>query len=182
MTAPRRALFAGLALAAAFAAWQAVQHLSTPIDATPTGTAEAVRPAAFWGATLPDLEGRPQAMQQWLGKVVVVVNFWAPWCPPCRAEIPGFIRLQERLGPQGLQMVGIALDELDKVQAFADETGINYPTLLGGLEGVEMGRAAGNRLGGLPYSVVFDRNGQAVATLVGEVREKRLEAIVKPLL
>jgi thiol-disulfide isomerase/thioredoxin len=140
-----------------------------------------VRSDAFWSATLPDLANRPQPMKQWLGKVAVV-NFWAPWCPPCREEIPGFLRLQDRLGGQGLQMVGVALDEADKVQAYVDETGIGYPILLGGMQAVELGQAAGNRLGGLPYTVVFDRQGNAVATLVGGVTEDRLEALVKPLL
>jgi thiol-disulfide isomerase/thioredoxin len=113
---------------------------------------------------------------------VLVVNFWAPWCPPCRKEIPGFLRLQERLGPKGLQIVGVALDEQDKVRAYVEETGMDYPILLGGMDAVNLGRLAGNRLGGLPYTVVLDRQGQAVATLVGEVAEARLEGIVQPLL
>jgi thiol-disulfide isomerase/thioredoxin len=140
-----------------------------------------VRSAEFWSANLPDLARKPQALRQWLGQVVVV-NFWAPWCPPCREEIPGFIRLQDRLGARGLQFVGVALDEADKVQAYVDETGINYPILLGGMEAVKLGQAAGNRLGGLPYTVVFDRQGHAVASLVGGVTETRLEGIVQPLL
>jgi thiol-disulfide isomerase/thioredoxin len=78
-----------------------------------------------------DLAGKAQALRQWQGKVLVL-NFWAPWCPPCREEIPDFIRLQERHGQAGLQFVGVALDDPDKVAAFVDETGINYPILLGG--------------------------------------------------
>jgi hypothetical protein len=68
------------------------------------------------------------------------------------------------------------------VAAFVDETGINYPSLLGGEAGAALSMAAGNRLGGLPYTVVFDRHGNAVATLTGGVTQARLEAIVKPLL
>ncbi len=145
------------------------------------GAPQEVRVADFWQARLPDLTGQAQAMKQWQGKVVLV-NFWAPWCPPCRREIPGFIRLQERLGVQGLQFVGVALDEADKVQAFADQIGINYPVLLGGAEAAMLSQNAGNRLGGLPYSVLFDRQGNPVATLTGEVSEARLEALVQPLL
>jgi len=145
------------------------------------GTASEVNVTAVWNTTLPDLAQQPQPLKQWLGKVTVL-NFWAPWCPPCRKEIPGFIRLQERLGSQGLQIIGVALDEPDKVQAYVDEAGMDYPILLGGMQAVDLGQAAGNRLGGLPYTVVFDRKGNAVATLVGAVEEDRLEGIVKPLL
>ncbi len=145
------------------------------------GAPAEVDVAGVWAASLPDLAGQTQALRQWQGRVLVV-NFWAPWCPPCRKEIPGFLRLQERLGPKGLQIVGVALDEQDKVRAYVEETGMDYPILLGGMDAVNLGRLAGNRLGGLPYTVVLDRQGQAVATLVGEVAEARLEGIVQPLL
>lgn len=158
-----------------------VNQRTTDHDSARVGAPDAVNIAGVWATTLPDLAQQPQPLKQWLGKVMVI-NFWAPWCPPCRKEIPGFIRLQERLGGQGLQIVGVALDEADKVQAYVDETGMDYPILLGGMKAVELGQAAGNRLGGLPYTVVFDRRGNAVATLVGEVAEERLAHIVEPLL
>ncbi|MEW5787720.1 MAG: TlpA disulfide reductase family protein [Pseudomonadota bacterium] len=145
------------------------------------GAPGEVRVAEVWDARLPDLAGRIQALGQWQGKVLVL-NFWAPWCPPCRKEIPDFIRLQERLGGAGLQFVGVALDDPDKVAAFVDETGINYPILLGAEEASGLSLAAGNRLGGLPYTVVFDKRGAPVATLTGGVTEARLDALVKPLL
>jgi len=161
--------------------YQFIAHRFFPQPDGATAAAPEVRYGEFWGTKLPDMAGQSQPLEQWLGKVAVV-NFWAPWCPPCRKEIPGFIQLQERLGAQGLQFVGVALDELDKVQAYVDETGINYPILLGDMAAVNLGQAAGNRLGGLPYTVVFDRQGKAVAALTGAVSEERLEALVKPLL
>ena len=145
------------------------------------GTPGEVRLTDFWATQLPDLNKQPQALKQWQGKVLVV-NFWAPWCPPCRQEIPDFIRMQERLGKQGLQFVGIALDDADKVSAFVDETGINYPILLGGADAAKLSQSAGNRLGGLPYTVLFDRQGKAIASLTGGVTEARLDALLKPLL
>lgn len=181
MTSRRTLLTLSLVAALLASASWYVNQRGTDRSSSKIGTPEAVNISAVWAASLPDLAQQPQALKQWLGKVMVV-NFWAPWCPPCRKEIPGFIRLQDRLGPQGLRIVGVALDEADKVQAFVDETGMDYPILLGGLKAVELGQAAGNRLGGLPYTVVFDRRGNAVATLVGEVAEERLEGIVKPLL
>ena len=84
---------------------------------------------------------------------VLVVNFWATWCAPCREEIPGFVRLQERYGPRGLQFVGIAFDQPDKVAEFGREFRVNYPLLLGGLDTMELLRDAGNRAGVLPYGL-----------------------------
>ncbi len=142
---------------------------------------EAVRVDRLWAAQLEDLAGQRQALAQWRGQVVVL-NFWAPWCPPCRKEIPGFIRLQQRYGAQGLQFVGVALDDPEAVRAFVNAEGINYPTLLAGLSGAMLGQAAGNPQGGLPYTLVLDRQGRPVITLLGAVSERRLEELIRPLL
>jgi len=132
-------------------------------------------------AVLPDLSGQPQRIDQWKGKVLVV-NFWATWCPPCREEIPAFIRTQEKLGSKGLQIVGIAIDQLDKVKPYSAEMRINYPVLIGELEAIDLSRQAGNRLGGLPYTVILDRQGSIVKTELGGVNQEKLERIVLPLL
>ncbi|MBI5329138.1 MAG: TlpA family protein disulfide reductase [Betaproteobacteria bacterium] len=147
---------------------------STP-DAGPL-----VRLDALWSAHLPDLEGRPQALEQWRGKVLVL-NFWAPWCPPCRREIPGFIALQKQYAAQGVQFVGVALDDPERVREFAQEHGINYPILLGGDAAMRLAQDAGSA-GGLPYSVVFNRRGESVNAITGEIVGKRLETLLKPLL
>lgn len=168
-----------LALAFAIAGVVAQRFAASPEPLM--GAPGEVRLVEVWDGRLVDLAGKAQALRQWQGKVLVL-NFWAPWCPPCREEIPDFIRLQQRHGEAGLQFVGVALDDPDKVAAFVDETGINYPILLGGDAGAALSMAAGNRLGGLPFTVVFDRRGGAVATLTGGVTEARLEAIVRPLL
>lgn len=170
-------LAAGLALA--LTGVFAYRHLPPP--AAGTQALEQVQLVQVWDSVLPDLDGNRQAIRQWQGKVLIV-NFWAPWCPPCRDEIPGFIRLQGTYGPQGLQFVGVALDDPDKVRAFAEETGMNYPVLLGELEAAALSRAAGNRLGGLPYTLVLDRQGNPAATLTGGLDEARVEGLIKPLL
>src|SRR4051812_17464212 len=72
---------------------------------------------ALNATVLPGLDGKPEALRQWLGQVLVV-NFWATWCGPCREEIPLFIRLQERHRSRGLQFVGIAIDEPVRVRAY----------------------------------------------------------------
>lgn len=140
------------------------------------GATEAVMAARF-----ADMEGRLQPLSQWRGRVLVV-NFWATWCAPCREEIPGFIRLQEKYRDRGLQFVGIAIDQRDKVQAFAREFGMNYPVLLGGIDSIEMSRQAGNRVGALPFTVIFDRNGQIIGRELGGLKESKLEGTIKSLL
>lgn len=130
---------------------------------------------------LADLKGQPQALSQWRGKVLIV-NFWATWCAPCREEIPVFIRLQEKYRTQGLQFVGIAIDRRDPVETFAREFGINYPVLLGGIEGVEISRQAGNRAEALPFTLIIDRTGKIIGTELGTVKEPKLEGMIKSLL
>lgn len=141
---------------------------------------EAVRVDRVWAAELPDLAGQRQAQTRWRGQVVLL-NFWAPWCPPCRREIPGFIRLQQRYGQQGLQFLGVALDQHEAVLEYVQAAGINYPILLGGMVGVMLGQAAGNPQGGLPYTLILDRQGQPVVTLLGAASERRMEALIRPL-
>ena len=129
---------------------------------------------------LPDLRGQSQPLTQWRGRVLVV-NFWATWCTPCREEIPMFVRLQNKYRAQGLQFVGIAIDQPDKVQAFSHEFAINYPILIGGIETVELSRQAGNRIGALPFTVGIDRNGKIAATQLGEFKEAKLDAMIHSL-
>lgn len=147
----------------------------------PDQSSHPVSAEALFQASINDLDGKPQALAQWRGKVMVV-NFWATWCPPCRAEMPEFVKLQGKYGENGLIFVGIALDEKDKVQAFADEIGVNYPVLLGELEAVGLSRKLGNRLGGLPFTVIIDRSGRIAATEMGELSPARLEPLIKSLL
>jgi thiol-disulfide isomerase/thioredoxin len=130
---------------------------------------------------LPDVGGVGHSLGQWRGRVLVV-NFWATWCAPCREEIPAFVRLQERHGAKGLQFVGIAIDQPGKVLEFAREFRINYPLLIGATESLELMRLAGNRQAVLPYTLVIDRSGRLVSRQPGGVKEAGLEKLVMPLL
>ncbi len=114
------------------------------------------------GFSLADLSGKPVSLADFKGKVVVL-DFWATWCPPCRREIPDFITLQGEYGPRGVQIVGIALDEPEKVHAFARENGMNYPVLLGS-DDVSM-RYGG--IEGIPTTFIIDRSGKIVNRFEG---------------
>jgi len=146
-------------------------------------SAESPRVAAerVYGARLADLKGGLQSIAQWRGQVLVV-NFWATWCAPCREEIPVFVWLQERYGSRGLQFVGIAIDQQDKVAEFAREFRINYPLLIGGPDTMELMREAGNSAGVLPYTLVIDRKGNLVSRESGGLKEAKLLDIIAPLL
>ncbi|SEF49691.1 TlpA family protein disulfide reductase [Nitrosomonas ureae] len=136
---------------------------------------------AILSASLPDLQGENQEVSQWLGKVMVV-NFWATWCTPCREEIPEFVEAQKKYGEQGLIFIGIAIDQADKVKMFSQEFGINYPVLVGGFNTWSLLEAAGNRHSALPYTVVINRSGKLVENYLGRVDLKKLEKMVIPLL
>ncbi len=147
-----------------------------------TATDGAGRSAsALLAVGLPDLDGREQALGQWKGRVLVV-NFWATWCAPCREEMPEFVRAQSELGAKGLQFVGIAVDQADKVRQFAAEIGVNYPLLIGGYGAMELSKSLGNKLMALPFTIVVARDGMVAHTQLGPLRDAQLRAIVGQLL
>lgn len=130
---------------------------------------------------LPDLTGREIASSSFGGKVVII-NYWASWCPPCVREMPMLIRTQEAFDPGQLQVVGIAVDRQDDVERFIEGHPINYPILIGDVAAVELSRRLGNRLQGLPFTVIFDRHGRRTFSQVGEVTQAVLDAQIHALL
>jgi thiol-disulfide isomerase/thioredoxin len=108
--------------------------------------------------TLRDLEGTPWALKQLHGKVVLV-NFWATWCPPCRKEMPDLEKLHQRFGPKGLVILAISDENSDKVTPYIAQGKYTYPILL------DPGRAVNERfrIEGIPKSLVYDRTGRLVA-------------------
>jgi thiol-disulfide isomerase/thioredoxin len=148
---------------------------AAPAAAAPDGL------AALMSTRLPDLDQRAQRLDQWHGKVVVV-NFWATWCAPCREEIPLFVKLQKQYADRGLQFVGIAVDDAAKVKPFAAELGMNFPVLVGGAELIDLTRKLGNRAGVLPFTVVVSRTGKVVSTAVGTAHTAELESLLLSLM
>lgn len=137
--------------------------------------------AHLLGTTFLDLDGQPQSVKKWSGKVMVV-NFWATWCPPCREEMPGFSRLQQKLAANGVQFVGIGIDEPVKIQEFQKEFPVSYPLLVAGLETMDLTRELGNATEGLPYTLIIDRQGQLRLARAGRMDEADIERELRQLL
>ncbi|HEY6823586.1 MAG TPA: TlpA disulfide reductase family protein, partial [Steroidobacteraceae bacterium] len=104
-------------------------------------------------------------------------NFWATWCEPCRREIPLLKRLRREYAGNGLEIVGIGIDQLDPVRKFASEQAIDYPLLLGERDGLEAARAFGMETV-VPFSVFSDREGRVVTLKVGELHRDEAELIL----
>jgi peroxiredoxin len=131
--------------------------------------------------SLPDLEGTPHSISEWDGKVLLI-NFWATWCPPCQKEIPGFIKVREQVGTERFEVIGIAIDDQKAVRDFVDRQTIPYPILHGEREASRISVAYGNKLGGLPYSVLVDRQGVIRSSKTGEFEPPELLKQLQPLL
>ena len=130
---------------------------------------------------LPDIDGRDQRMDQWRGKVLVV-NFWATWCEPCREEMPEFVKAQAAFGGKGLQFVGIAIDQPDKIRQFSQDLKLNYPSLVGGYGALELSKSLGNKLMALPFTLIVDRDGQVAYAQMGPLKPGKLDQMVGKLL
>jgi thiol-disulfide isomerase/thioredoxin len=137
----------------------------------------AVRPNFI----LPDVNGEMREVSEWDGNVVIL-NFWATWCTPCLKEIPEFIQLQEIYGEQGLQFIGIALQEAEDVKPFMQKIAMNYPSLLGIEKVTEVAKSFGNRFVVLPYTVVIDRDSKIVYIHSGPIKYEETEALIKSIL
>ena len=124
------------------------------------------------------LNGNPLSLSEYKGKVVLV-NFWATWCDPCRREIPRFVDLQKRYADRGFQIVGISLDDDAKaVPPFYLEYKMNYPVAIGD---DKLAESFGNILG-LPVNFLIDRDGRIAARHLGEARFPELENEIMALL
>lgn len=144
---------------------------------TGVGTASLIgKPAPLFSR--PDLQQHELKLEAYRGKVVLL-NFWATWCGPCRLEIPRFMEWQQRYGAQGLQVVGVSIDDdQPPVEAYVRKTRVNYPVMMGD---AKLGRLYGGVLG-VPVTLLIDREGKVRARYDGETDLNAMETKLKELL
>jgi thiol-disulfide isomerase/thioredoxin len=154
--------------------------LPAALDTEDGGACMADAKPANLDFTMKDLDGRDVALSSFKGKVVLL-NFWATWCGPCKAEIPMFVELQKQYAARGFTVVGYSIDdEAPKARAFANEYKMNYPILLGlGREDVQ---EAFGPMWGIPVSVMIDRSGRVCQRHTGLPSRNALEKEIKALL
>lgn len=128
---------------------------------------------------LKDLNGRTVRLSDYRGKVVLV-NFWATWCPPCRAEMPDLVRLQRKHAKEGLQIIGITYppEKKTRVREFARKLKVNYPIILGTRET----KARFSSEETLPLTVVINRDGKVSDIISGILLREEFDEKIKPLL
>jgi peroxiredoxin len=125
-------------------------------------------------------EGEAAGLSQWQGKVLVV-NFWATWCPPCREEMPEFSRAHQKFVDKGVQFVGIGIDTPDNIINFKKTSPVSYPLLIGSYDTLKLTTELGNKSSALPFTVILDRNGRIAHTKMGKLDQAELEQLLAPL-
>jgi thiol-disulfide isomerase/thioredoxin len=146
----------------------------------PTGDSSASTEALF-AASFPDETGKSQSMAQWRGKVLVV-NFWASWCAPCREEMPMLDELQADYGANDVRIVGISAEDVDTLKVFNEELKVEYQLLAGDFEALALAQVLGNDKGILPFTVVIDKHGKIAQIMFGKVDKSMMEKALYPLL
>jgi thiol-disulfide isomerase/thioredoxin len=158
-----------------------IRHFVMPPELPPS---PPVKPAFLNSplqTKLPDSSGRIQKLVQWQGKILVV-NFWGTWCPPCLTEIPELIAIQQQYRDKNVQIIGIAIDSKQAVLKYQEKQAVNYPILIAGDSGMAIAKAWGNATNAVPFSVIFNPQGEIIHRQLGEISREELLELIQPML
>ncbi|NOQ17326.1 MAG: redoxin domain-containing protein [Methyloprofundus sp.] len=165
-------IFIGLALISALF----VQHQSQKQQ-----TAQTTTKVLLPHFSLPDVTGVEQPISNWQGNILII-NFWATWCPPCLDEIPGFIELQKEYTDKNVQFIGIAIDKTDLVVDYLKTLNINYPILVAEENAEELVVQLGNFMKVVPYTLIVNPSNQIIYQHPGDLTKKELREQIEPLI
>ncbi|MFM8340633.1 MAG: TlpA family protein disulfide reductase [Methylomonas sp.] len=126
-----------------------------------------------------DLQENSHKLEEWKGKWVIL-NFWATWCQPCREEIPSFIKLQSEFKDNNLQVIGIAIDQIEDVNEFVKSYSFNYPILIGQDQAISLAVQLGNQRQGLPFTVLISPSGKVLNRHLGAINHPQLQEFINP--
>lgn len=169
-----------LAVGGACAGFFAGGWLRAPAAPNPDTTAELQIGTPAKPVALPDPAGQTHTLDEWQGKLIVL-NFWASWCGPCREEMPLLDRTQQHLAARGLQVIGIAADSADATRDFLGHHPVRYPILINDPDTMaDISVDYGNSRGVLPYTVLIGRDGRVLAQRFGNFSENSLNDWLKP--
>ncbi|MBU3601661.1 TlpA disulfide reductase family protein [Polynucleobacter sp. AM-25C3] len=143
-----------------------------------TGLASDPAIKAFFANSWQTPDGKSVDTDKWRGKVLVV-NFWASWCPPCVEEMPTLDKLQQEFKAQNVLFVGIGIDSPSNIREFLAKTPVSYPIVIGGMEGSNLSKQMGNSQGALPYTIIINSQGKATSSKLGKISEEDLRKEIK---
>ena len=125
-----------------------------------------------------DLNNVMTNSSKWNGQYKLI-NFWATWCAPCRREIPLLNNTQKKYQDMSLQIIGIAVDVLDDVIAYSEETSFEYPVLVGEEEAIAIAENANIEFIGLPFTMLVDDQNEIIKTHLGEIKEHHIDMLTE---
>lgn len=151
------------------------------LTTTAKSTVAAENPATVLSAIpFTDQQGQQALLSDWK-QPVLVINFWAPWCAPCRREIPALIKIQQEYS-ENVQILGLALDSIENIESFTAEYNMNYPSFIAGTNISMYNAAFNNKSGSLPHTAIINRQRILSYSHTGEITEPQLRTEIDKLL
>ena len=157
------------------------QLTDASLEQSTTATASPVKkPVSLSAIPLTELDGNTRQLNEFQ-EPVLVVNFWAPWCIPCRREVPALIEIQKQFQSK-VQVLGLALDSVENIEAFASEHAMNYPSFVVGSQIPMYNAAFGNKSGALPFTAFIDQQRKVREVHTGELSFEELQEKISKIL
>lgn len=142
-----------------------------------TGLASDPSIKAFFANPWQSPDGKSVYSENWRRKVLVV-NFWASWCPPCVEEMPALDKIAQEYTSKNVLIVGIGIDSPSNIREFLGKTPVSYQIVVGGLGGSNLAKQMGNSQGALPYTIILNQKGKAIYAKLGKISEEELKKAI----